>query len=143
MRRKGEPMKLDDVDWHIESQPNEAQASIHIALVYCWLAGRGYIELEKDEWNDWPTIFASKKYSPSDFFLKYADGKLITDDVNRPEISDFLEQWYQETYLASDLLPGLQRDEKIDAPYNLLNSWDNVQKAGELFDAALKDYTKQ
>ena len=136
-------MKLDDTDWHIGTMPDEVQAGVHIALVYCWLVSKGHIAVEKDQWRDWQEEFRAQKISPGDFFLSYADGKLLSDDIKGSKVKAFLQDWYENKYLTgldSGDFAKLDHDSKFEVPYNVANTWKNVENASKIFDARFEQW---
>ncbi|GEM_PF-1953804 len=124
--------KFDDVDWHSGDAVNEVQAAVHIALVYHWLRMRGMFDDTILPTEDLDT----KKVSPTQFFISQLDGQLLSEGM-APEAASFLHDYYHQTYLKlldSQHIPGLQHDAHYKPPYNIRDSWENIEKAGEFFD---------
>jgi len=127
--------KFDDLDWHSGDAPNEIQAAVHIALVYHWLRSgdmlEGYRAIKRLE----------EKLSPTELFIKQSDGQLVSEGMSQEAVS-FLSDYYSKTYLyviGDQKIPGIEYDEHYEAPYNILDSWKNVNIAAKFLNG---EYSK-
>lgn len=138
-----EVVKFDDADWHSGDAANEVQAGMHIALVYHWLLSRGHINKEyiPDEWQE---RINDQTISPSEFFLEWADGKLLSfcmDDA----AAEFLGSFYHKRYLPDvqrRKIPNLQYDIRYESPYDIRDVWGNVEATALYLDKSFKKWRR-
>ena len=126
--------KYDDVDWHTKDATNDQFAAAHIALFFVWLANNGYLKdsMIKESGLVLPL---SKDKTPTYYLEQYSDGKLVSNYLTDAGIK-FVESKY-DAYANDFGLLGLisfERDHKLMRPYNVLDTWQNVE--------ALDDYLK-
>jgi hypothetical protein len=139
-------MKVDDTSWHTGTEPNEVQAGMHIALVFCWLVVREFLVLPKRGGKDWAKLFTSKRSTPGEVFQGYTDGKLMTDEVSDVQVVEFLNEWYESRYLMQMIDQGelvLQRDAQFLPPYDFADTWANVDDACKIFDTEFKQWASK
>ena len=93
-------MKYDDASWHYGGDfpkhlPNEAGGT-HIGMYLAWallagLASKEHVEDQKEEMR----LLQTRDVTPGQYFMKYCDGKFISDDLNKSG-NEFTKQYYQD-----------------------------------------------
>ncbi len=134
-------MKLDDTSWH-EVDADEDQAAVHIAIVFCWLLENNLIS--EDTLKEWDISYPLDKTKKPTYYLGYySDNKLISEYVVASYRGIF-EKIYNDEYLRDVGEPSkmsLIRDQALEPPYDVENSWENVDQVGKYFTS--KKITEQ
>ncbi|QQS22279.1 hypothetical protein IPM09_01915 [Candidatus Saccharibacteria bacterium] len=114
--------KLDDVSWHQMSDHLTGLEGVHIALMLCAL-------VEKDAYKREEIVRTVSECSmtPLEQLSILSDNKLFSNDFKQP-YRQWLEKHYDSLYLPSleDGTLHLSRSPRASAPYNISDSWENV-----------------
>lgn len=109
-------MKYDDASWHyggeFPSSSPQKFGGTHIALFMKWCFIKGFAgDLHKSESPAELAKVIAGEMSATDYFMKFADGKLTSEDFNA-EGNDFALTYYKQK--------GLYFDDYVDIFYDKL-----------------------
>jgi hypothetical protein len=125
-------LTLDKADFHTDEAKNERHAAVHIALLYAWLVLNGH-STAPEEAKD---AFERRTETPTELFATYCGWKLMLTDVSE-DARSFVDEYYETYFRKVDAqsFPNLVFNHKHEPPYNLRDSWDNVEAVSAVLGA--------